>query len=433
MWEEKLRRTIVKIENVMERVYDPKRLQEAWQRVKSNAGAAGIDRMTVKMFQERGKELGPKIRERLTEGTYRFKPAKRVYIPKPGTARMRALGIPVIMDRIVSQSVNLAFEEIFAPDFTESNFGFRRGKSQHMAIKHVREIVKQGYIWCVSVDLKSFFDEIPHGMILKLLRRKIADEKLITLVARALKAGVVVDGKFEKTVKGCPQGSPLSPMLSNIVLNELDHELERRRLRYARWADDFIILVKSERAAQRVMEGVTKYLEGTLGLTVNKEKSEVARIDKISFLGFQISMQGKTTISEKSQKRFREKTKKLTRRNNPLSMHRIIEELNPFLRGWVNYFKIQENRKIFSGLDCWIRRRIRSMQLKKWKKPKKFRRVMIKTGFPPEVVKHTHVRMKSWASTKRKEVNFVLNLEWFKNIGLIFLNDYLQNPLASDI
>ena len=323
----------------MERVYDPKRLTEAWQQVKRNAGAAGIDKMTVDEFLKRGKELGPIVSSKLKEGTYRFKPAKRVYIPKPGTTKMRPLGIPVVMDRIVSQSVNLVFEEIFAPDFTESNFGFRRGKSQHMAIKHVREMVKSGRIWCISVDLKSFFDEIPHDLILELIRRKIDDERLVTLVARALKAGVIVDGKFEKTEKGCPQGSPLSPMLSNIVLNELDHELERRGLRYARWADDFIVLVKSERAALRVMEGVTKYLEGTLGLPVNKEKSKVAMVKDISFLGFQITTQGKITISDKARTKFKEKVKTLTKRNNPLSMRRIVEELNPLLRGWVNYFR----------------------------------------------------------------------------------------------
>jgi len=209
-----------------------------------------------------------------------------VLIPKEGASKMRKLGIPVVMDRIVAQSIHLVFEEIFDSEFTGSNFGFRRGRSQHRAIGHVQSVVGEGYEWCASIDLKSFFDEIPHNLILKLIRRRIADERLVTLIARALKAGVVVEGKFEKTTKGCPQGSPLSPMLSNIVLNELDQELERRGHRYARWADDFVILLKSERAAHRVMEGVVKYLEGQLNLPVNKEKSEVARIKDVPFLGF---------------------------------------------------------------------------------------------------------------------------------------------------
>ena len=250
----------MKQEEVMERVYEPGRLHEAWQQVKKNAGVAGIDKMTVEEFASRETELLGIIHEKLKSGRYRFKPARRVLIPKEGTSKMRKLGIPVVMDRIASQSVNLVFGGIFDPGFTESSFGFRRGRSQHMAIRHVQDKVREGYEWCASIDLKSFFDEIPHELILKLLRRKIADERLLTLIARALKAGVIVEGRFEKTEKGCPQGSPLSPMLSNIVLNELDQELERRGLRYSRWADDFVILLKSERAAKRVLKGVTSYL-----------------------------------------------------------------------------------------------------------------------------------------------------------------------------
>ena len=243
----------MKYKEVLEKVCEPRRLLAAWRQIKRNAGAAGIDRMTVGEFERREDELLQLIHEKLKTETYRFKPARRALIPKEGTSKKRKLGIPVVMDRIVSQSINLVFTEIFDPDFTESNFGYRRGKSQHQAIKHVQNIVREGFEWCASVDLKSFFDEIPHELVLKLIRRKIADERLVTLIARALKAGIVVKGKYEKTTKGCPQGSPLSPMLSNIVLNELDHELERRGHRYVRWADDFLILLKSERAAKRVM------------------------------------------------------------------------------------------------------------------------------------------------------------------------------------
>ena len=207
----------MKHENVVEKVYDPGRLYAAWQQVRSNAGAAGIDGMTVETFESREEELLSVIHEKLREGIYRFKPARRVLIPKEGTSKMRKLGIPVIMDRVVSQSINLVFEEIFDPDFTESNFGFRRGKSQHQAIKHVQKIVAEGYEWCASIDLQSFFDEIPHDLILKLIRRKISDEKLVTLIARALKAGVIEDGILVKTLKGCPQGSPLTPRTQKIT------------------------------------------------------------------------------------------------------------------------------------------------------------------------------------------------------------------------
>jgi len=410
----------VKIEKGLERVYNPWRLRKAWQQVKKNAGAAGIDEMTVEAFERRKEELIKFIHEKLQAGTYRFKPARRVLISKEGTSKKRKLGIPVVMDRIVAQSMNLVLEEIFDPNFTKSNFGFRRGKSQHQAIRHVQGIVLEGHEWCVSIDLKSFFDQIPHNLILKLIRRKIADEGLVTLVARALKAGVIVDGRFEKTVKGCPQGSPVSPMLSNIVLNELDHELEKRGHGYCRWADDFLVLVKSERAAKRVMAGVVRYLEEELSLPVNKEKSEVGKIKDVPFLGFQI-LRGKIRVSDKARIKFKEKVRKLTRRNNPLSMYQIIEDLNEYLRGWVAYFRIQEFRYPFRNLDSWIRSRLRSMQLKKWKNPRKFQRIMIKAGFKPEQAHRVWVKMNKWQSVMRKEVRFVMNLQWFRRQGLILL------------
>jgi len=419
----------VKHEKVMERVYESGRLRRAWQQVRRNAGAAGIDKMTVEEFESREDELLELIHEKLKEGIYRFKPARRVLIPKEGSSRKRKLGIPVVMDRVVSLSICRVFEEIFCSEFTRSNFGFLRGKSQHQAIGHVRGIVVEGYEWGASIDLKSFFDKIPHGLILKLIRRKVADERLITMIARALKAGVIVEGRFEKTIEGCPQGSPLSPMLSNIVLNELDQELERRGLRYARWADDFVILVKSERAAKRVMEGTTRYLEEELGLPVNKEKSLVAKAKDVPFVSFQVRA-GKIRVSDKARTRFKTRVRQLTRRNNPLSMYQVTQNLNEYLRGWVAYFRIQESQqRLFRDLDAWTRSRLRSMQLKKWKKPRKFQRMMIRAGFQPHEARRTRVKMNRWQSVNRKEVRFVLNLRWFRQQGLFFLHDFTRaNP-----
>jgi group II intron reverse transcriptase/maturase len=421
---------VVKAENVLERVCEPRRLLEAWQHVKRNAGAAGIDRMTVEGFESSKEELFPIIRRKLEAGEYRFKPARRVLIPKAGAkGKFRKLGIPVVMDRIVGASIALVFEEIFDAEFTESNFGFRRGKSQHQAIEHVRGIVEEGYGWCASVDLKSFFDEIPHDLILRLIRRKIADERLVTLVARALKAGVIVEGKFEKTTKGSPQGSPLSPMLSNIVLNEMDHELERRGLKYCRWADDFVILVRSERAASRVMENITRYLEEELRLPVNREKSEVTLVRNVEFLAFQI-LANKVRVSEKSREKFKEKVRELTRRNNGWAMHQVIERLNLYLRGWGEYFRVQQFKKLFGELDGWIRSRLRSMQLKKWKNPRKFQRIMIAAGYAPDRAHRTWVRMNRWQSVARTEVRFVLNRKWFDRIGLISLQEVAPPTLT---
>jgi len=418
----------VKQENVLERVYNLGRLRMAWRQVRKNAGAAGIDRMTVEEFERREDELVKLIHDKLEDGTYRFKPARRKLIPKKGSSKKRKLGIPVVMDRIVSQSMNLTFEGIYAPGFTESNFGFRRGRSQHGAIKHVQRFVVDGYDWCASIDLKSFFDEIPHDLILKLIRGKIADEGLVTLVARALKAGVMVEGKLEKTTKGCPQGSPVSPMLSNIVLNKLDHELEKRGHRYCRWADDFLILLKSERAAMRVMDGIVTYLEEELHLPVNTEKSEVARVKDVTFLGFQI-LRGKIRVSNDARVRFKDKIRELTRRNNPLSMYQNIQELNNYLRGWVAYFGIQEFKTLFGDFDGWIRSRLRSMQLKKWKNPRKFQRIMIKSGFKPQEAHKTWVKMNKWQSVNRVVVRFTMNIKWFKQQGLIFLEDFIKKPL----
>ena len=238
----------MKIERVMERVYDRGRLYRAWEAVKRNDGAAGIDHMTVEAFASRAEQYLGLIHDKLRAGTYRFKPVRRAEIPKPGSTQTRKLGIPVVMDRIVGHSLHTVLEELYDGDFTASNFGFRRGKSQHQAIEHMRQAVVAGYEWCASIDLRGFFDEIPHGLILRLIRRKIRDERVVTLIARALKAGVKVDGRVEKTTKGCPQGAPVSPTLSNIVLNELDQALERRGHRYCRWADDCAPRWRKERS-----------------------------------------------------------------------------------------------------------------------------------------------------------------------------------------
>ncbi len=413
----------MKVTDVLAKVYEPGRLQRAWQRVQQNAGAAGIDRMTVEEFTHREETLLALIHDKLKSGRYRFKPARRVEIPKRGTSETRKLGIPVVMDRVVGVSMHSVLEELFDTDFTASNFGFRRGRSQHQAIRHLQRLVNEGREWAVAIDLKSFFDEIPHGLILKLIRRKVADEGFVTMIARLLKAGVLVEGNLEKTHKGCPQGSPLSPMLSNIVLNELDHKLEERNLGYARWADDFVIVVRSERAAWRVMEVTINYLEQALGLMVNQQKSRVAPIKEITFVGFQI-LRGKIRVSNKARQRFKDRLRELTRRNNPLSMYHVIQELNKYLRGWVGYFGIQEFKYLFRDLDAWIRSRLRSGQLKKWKKPRKFQRIMIRAGFDPKDAHRVWIKMNRWQSVMRRPVRFVMNLTWFRERGLVFLQDF---------
>jgi group II intron reverse transcriptase/maturase len=413
----------MKEREVLVKVYDPERLLMAWQQVRRNAGAAGIDQMTVDDFAQRKAELLALIHDKLVSGSYRFQPAKRVLIPKEGTSKMRKLGIPVVMDRIVGTSMHNILSDLFDPDFTESNFGFRKGRSQHQAIRHLQMLVKEEREWGVAIDLKSFFDGIPHGLILTLIRRKIADEQFVTLLARLLKAGVIVNGEYEKTTSGCPQGSPLSPVLSNIILNELDQKLEERKLCYCRWADDFVIAVRSPRAAERVMKNTVAYLEEELGLTVNKEKSRIAPIRDITFLGFQI-LRGNIRVSNKARLRFKKRIRELTHRNNPLSMVQVIRELNKYLHGWIGYFKIQEFKYLFRNLDAWIRSRLRSTQLKKWKKPGKFQRVLIRAGYTPRDAHKVWIKMDRWQSVMRREVRFVMSLAWFREHGLLFLHDF---------
>ena len=413
----------MKEREVLVKVYEPGRLLKAWQQVRRNAGAAGIDQMTVDDFAQRKDELLALIHDKLLSGSYHFQPAKRVLIPKEGTSKMRKLGIPVIMDRIVGTSMHNMLVTLFDPDFTESNFGFRKGRSQHQAIRHLQRLVREEREWAVAIDLKAFFDEIPHGLILKLIRRKVADEQFVTLLVRLLKSGVIVNGEFEKTTKGCPQGSPLSPILSNIVLNELDQKLEERNLGYCRWADDFVIAVRSQRAAERVMKKTVAYLEEELGLIVNREKSRIAPTKDINFLGFQILI-GKIRVSNKARLRFKKRVRELTHRNNPLSMNQVIRELNKYLQGWIGYFKIQEFKYLFRDLDAWIRSRLRSTQLKKWKKPRKFQRIMIKAGFAPDEAHRVWIKMDRWQSVMRRPVRFVITLDWFRERGLLFLHDF---------
>lgn len=415
----------VKVGAVLERVYDRRRLYQAWQAVERNAGAAGVDQMTVQAFGGRAEAYLGLIHTKLRAGSYRFKPVRRVEIPKPGSHKTRKLGIPVVMDRIVSRSLQGVLEELYAGAFTASNFGFLRGKSQQQAIAHVRQAVLAGYQWCAAIDLQGFFDELPHDLILRLLRRKIDDERVVTLIARALKAGVQVNGKLEKTTKGCPQGAPVSPTLSNIVLNELDQELETRGHRYCRWADDFVILLRTERAARRVMASMTAFLEQTLGLPVNRDKSQVALVKDVEFLGFQV-LRGQLRISTKARQRFKDRVRVLTPRNNGESMRQVITRLNEYLRGWVQYFRVQQFRQVFGYLDQFIRNRLRSMQLKKWKRPRKFQRMMIRVGYPVTDARRTWVQMNKWQSVARRAVRAVLNLAWFRRCGLLCLDDFTQ-------
>ena len=422
---EKLQKTTRKYKEVLKRVYNRERLNRAWQQVKKNAGAAGIDKMTVGKFEENAERNLATAARKLKAGKYQFKPLKEVLIPKEGGTRK--LGIPVVMDRVVSQSMNMVMMEIYEPEFKNSSYGYRPGKSQHEAIGKMKEHIKEGREWVVEVDLKNFFDEIPHPLILKRVREKVEDDQMITLIARAIKSGRIKEGRYEKSQKGVPQGSPISPILSNIVLHELDQELENRGHRHCRWADDFLIYMRSERAGKRVKESITKYLR-KMGLEVNEDKSGVTRAEEAKFLGFQIQ-NGQIRISPKAKKKFKRNIREMTKRNNPLSMKKIVEDLNVYLKGWVGYFTVEETQTTMGNLDGWIRRRLRSMQLKKWKKPKKFQAKMRKAGYSVYYSEKTWLKMDVWRSSRNPKVHRVLPVKWFRKLKLVFLDDYRNRDL----
>ena len=343
--------------DLLERILEPDNLMRAWKQVKSNKGAPGIDGVTIVQFpayiQERWQGIGAAI----LDGTYVPSPVLRVEIPKPDGG-MRPLGIPTVMDRVIQQAIAQVLMPIFDPGFSESSFGFRPGRCAHDAVYKVQDYIKQGYRVAVDMDLAKFFDTVNHDVLMNRVSRKVKDKRVLKLIGRYLRAGVVNNGRLEYTRKGVPQGGPLSPLLANILLDDLDKELEARGHRFARYADDFIILVKSQRAGERVMKSICRFLEQRLRLSVNEKKSKVANVEDCSFLGF-IFCKGKIRWSQKAFVEFKRHIRLLTGRSWFVSMDHRLKELAKYIRGWMNYYGISEYYRPIPGLDEWLRRRIR--------------------------------------------------------------------------
>ncbi|MFI5324315.1 MAG: group II intron reverse transcriptase/maturase, partial [Thermodesulfobacteriota bacterium] len=310
----------------------------AWKQVRANKGAPGIDAITIEEFPEYAHENWKGVKTSLLDGTYSPHPVKRVEIPKDNGGT-RPLGIPVVMDRVIQQAITQVLSPVFDPHFSESSFGFRPNRSAHQAVKKVLKLIQRGYAYAVDIDLEKFFDMVNHDVLMHRVSRRVSDKGILRLIGKYLRAGVVANGRLNETSKGVPQGGPLSPLLSNILLDDLDKELERRGHQFARYADDAIILVKSKRAAFRVMESISRFLEKVLKVKVNRDKSRVVKAEENSFLGFTFTSR-RLTVSEKSLMRFKSELRSLTGRSWGVSMDYRYWKIRTYLQGWVNYFGV---------------------------------------------------------------------------------------------
>jgi len=356
-------------EQWMEEVCERENCKQALQRVKANKGSAGVDGMTVRQLPEYLKQHWPAIREQLLSGTYKPQPVRRVEIPKPDGG-VRKLGIPTVLDRFIQQAMMQVLQGRWDRTFSDHSYGFRPGRSAHQAVAQAQRYIAEGYRWCVDLDLEKFFDRVSHDKLMARIETRVRDRRMLRLIRSFLKAGVMEGGLVSPVDEGTPQGGPLSPLLSNIVLDEFDRELERRGLRFARYADDCNVYVRSRRAGERVMASITRFITTKLKLKVNEQKSAVARPWERKFLGFSFTTnrEPKRRIAPKAVLRFKEKIRELTRRTRGVSTERMAEELARYLRGWLGYFGKCETPFVLEELERWVRRRLRSVIWKQWKR-----------------------------------------------------------------
>lgn len=359
-------------EQLLEAVVERKNMWLALKQVERNSGAAGVDNMTVAQLRIYLREHWLGIREELLAGSYRPQPVLKVEIPKPGGKGMRMLGIPTVVDRLIQQALQQVLSPLFEPNFSESSYGFRPQRSAHQAVLKARQFVRAGRRWVVDIDLEKFFDRVNHDILMSRLARRIKDKRVLRLIRRYLQAGMMSGGLVTTRREGTPQGGPLSPLLSNILLDELDKELERRGHKFCRYADDCNVYVQSRRAGERVLRSLTSFLERRLRLKVNAEKSAVARPWERKFLGYSFTWhrEARLKVAPGSVQRLKEKLREIFRRGRGRNLSKLIEEeLTPLLRGWLNYFRLAEVKGIFEELDSWIRRKLRNLIWRNWKRP----------------------------------------------------------------
>lgn len=422
------------VEGLLGDILSVKNLNEAFKRVKQNKGSHGTDGMSIQEMDAYLREHGRTLRNALMNGKYCPHPVRRVEIPKDDGTK-RKLGIPTVVDRMVQQSLVLKLTPLFEPQFSDNSYGYRPGRSAHDAILRCREHLRDGYKWVVDLDLEKFFDTVNQSRLIQILGNTVKDGRVISLIHKYLKAGVVVNHKFEKTELGVPQGGPLSPLLSNIMLNELDKELERRGLRFVRYADDLVIFVKSKRAAQRVKESVSDYIEKKLDLRVNREKTQAVYMAKVKFLGFSFYQNKKDVgirVHPKALRKLKDKVKDRTRRSDGKGEVERIQKLNNMLRGWVNYYRIADMKQILQDVDGWMRRRIRMWYWKQWKKVKTRLKNLMKLGVPrAKAWEYANTRKGYWRISSSPILHTTLSDKVLKAKGyLTFLGQYNQTRKA---
>jgi RNA-directed DNA polymerase len=415
-------------DQLMEDVCEPENLKEALRQVKANKGSAGIDRMNVGELADYLKQHWPAIREQLLSGTYEPKPVRRVEIPKPDGG-VRKLGIPIVLDRFIQQAVMQVLQRRWDPTFSQNSYGFRPGRSAHQAVAQAQQYIAEGYGWVVDFDLEKFFDRVQHDKLMAQIAKRVEDKRLLKLIRAFLNAGVMENGLVSPSVEGTPQGGPLSPLLSNLVLDELDRELERRSLRFVRYADDSNIYVRSERAGQRVMESVKQFITKKLKLKVNEAKSAVARPQQRKFLGFGFSdgPEVKRIIAPKALDRFKHRIREITRRAKGVSIDETIAELAPYMRGWRSYFGFCETPEVLIHLTRWVRLRLRAALWRQWKTPRRRLEALLALGVRPRLARNTAGSgLGPWYLARAKALSVGLSNAYFKSLGLPTLIDEVK-------
>lgn len=408
-------------EGLLEKILNRDNMNLAYKRVKANKGSHGVDGMTVDEMLQFLKQNGSQIKQSIREGTYRPKPVRRVEIPKPDGG-VRLLGIPTVLDRVIQQAIAQVLSPIYEKEFSENSYGFRPNRDAHQAAKKCKGYIEAGYEWTVDIDLAKYFDTVNHDKLMRLLSETIKDNRVLSLIRKYLQSGVMINGVVVETEKGTPQGGNLSPLLSNIMLNELDKELTKRGLKFCRYADDCNIYVKSRKAADRVMASITKFIEENLKLKVNKEKSAVERPWRLKFLGFSFYHKNDgigIRVHSKPVEKLKQKLKGITGRSNAMSMAHRMLKLEQALTGWVNYFSIADMSTLAKSLDEWLRRRIRMCLWKQWKKIKTRHDNLVRLGIRnAKAWEFANTRKGYWRISNSPILSRTVTNEYLKKLGL---------------